>query len=477
MDRQRVSNQMLREAPATRDGRASTRRALARRAGQLVASGVTLAALAACGGSASNAQLAQGAAPAGKVVELTVHGQATSDGEGYDKNVAAFNEKYAGRYHATHLQITGSLYTVQETEFASGTAADLYYAHTSNLKHQEYAIKGVAKQLDEFITRDKAFKLTDWPQRAIDVMKIIDGKFFGLPVRGQVSWQFLFWNRDMLRRVGIAEPTPSWTLDDLIAAAKKLQQPGNSDFYPIAYGGINGYERVVAEVRRYGGEFFEVAAGAGKKCMLDAAPCQQALRWYYDNTKAGLLAPRQWGPAEFGQGKSAFLFGHLAGQRGTVANNAKGAFEWTFDIVPKGTGGRRGGFLSIDMSQMWTSTKNPDGAWELLKWITNRQSGINIALQPVGSLTPGYRRDVYCSDELLNDSRFPKSAMKANCDNFDQPETYVYPANLRLVTSDGYQPILDKYINDFCDLKQEPTPSVIHQMTQEIQQVLDQPRI
>ena len=72
--------------------------------------------------------------------------------------------------------------------------------------------------------------------------------------------------------------------------------------------------------------------------------------------------------------------------------------------------------------------------------MTTKQSGVNIALQPVGSLTPGYRKDVYCADELLNDARYPKSAMQANCDNFEQPDTYVSPANLRLVAPSGFSP-------------------------------------
>ena len=454
-----------------------TRRAAFRAPGQAATGGLALTALAACGGPSETGATGQGAAPSGKLVELIAHGQGMSDGEGYDKNVAAFNKAYEGKYKATHVQNTGDNYVVQETEFASGTGADLYYAHTSNLKHQEYAIKGVAKQLDSFVNKDKNFKLSDWTSRAQDVMKIIDGKLFVIPIRGQVSWLFLYWNRDMLRKAGIPEPTPNWTLDDLIANAKKLVQPGNNDFFPIAYGGNNGFERVVAEVRRWGGEFFEVPSGAGKKCMLDSAPCQQAIKWFYDNTRQGVFAPRTWGPAEFGLGKSAFVFGHLAGQRATVANNAKGAFEWTFDIVPKGVNSRRGGFLSIDMQQMWTGTKSPEGSWELLKWLTSKQSGVNIALQPVGSLTPGYRKDVYCADELLNDARFPKSAMKANCDNFEQPDTYVYPANLRLTQPGAIQDVLNTYMNDFMDQKQEPTPANIKQMTTEIQQVLDQPRL
>ena len=447
-----------------------TRRAVVQSATTLFAG----TALAACGGPTATDQPA---ASTGKLMELRVHGQGTSDGEGYDKNVASFNKQYEGKFHAVHEQNTGDNYEKQDAEFAGGTGADLYYAHTSNLRHQTYAIRGVAKQLDAFVSKEKTWNLTPWTTRAQDVMKIIDGKLYGIPIRGQVSWLFLFWNKDMLKKAGIPEPTPNWTIDELITNAKKLVQPGQSDFFPIAYGGNNGFERVVAEVRRWGGEFFDVPAGAGKKCTLDSAPCQQAIRWFYDNTKNGIFAPRTYSSAEFGQGKSAFLFGHLAGQRATVANNAKGAFEWTFNIVPKNNTGKRGGFLSIDMSQMWVNTKSPEGSWELLKWLTTKQSGINIALQPVGSLTPGYRKDVYCSDELINDSRFPKSAMQANCDNFEQPDTYVYPSNLRLVGDGGVQPILDRYFNNWMDMKEEPTPATIKEMTSEIQKVLDLPRL
>lgn len=443
-------------------------------AASMVLAGGAIGPIAACGTpDATQAPAAQ----SGPVVELRVHGQGTSDGEGYDKNVASFNRQYDGKYRATHIQNTGDNYVAQDTAFAAGTAADLYYAHTSNLRHQSYAIKGVARQLDAFASKDKSFNINAWTTRAQEVMKIVDGKLYGLPIRGQVSWLFLYWNKDMLRKAGIPEPSANWTLDDLIGHAKKLHQPGSTDFYPIGYGGANGFERVAAEVRRWGGEFFEASSGAGKKCMMDAAPCVQAIRWFHDNTKAGLFAPRTWSAAEFGQGKTAFLFGHLAGQRATVANNAKGAFEWTFNIVPRGAGGKRGGFLSIDMQQMWVNTKSPDGSWELIKWLTSKQSGTNIALQPVGSLTPGYRKDVYCSEELINDARFPKSAMQANCDNFEQPDTYVYPHNLRLQGDGHIQPILDRYMNGFLDLQMEPTPATVKEMTAEIQKVLDMPRL
>src|SRR3954452_8721481 len=78
-----------------RRARMDTRRALMGKAGRLLAGGVTLGLLAACGGSTGTTGSGEGAAPSGKVAELRVHGQGTSDGEGYDKNVAAFNQQYA----------------------------------------------------------------------------------------------------------------------------------------------------------------------------------------------------------------------------------------------------------------------------------------------------------------------------------------------------------------------------------------------
>ena len=173
----------------------------------------------------------------------------------------------------------------------------------------------------------------------------------------------------------------------------------------------------------------------------------------------------------------AMYWGRLAGERGTIDTNAKGAFQWTFNVMPKGPTGKRGGFLSVDMSQVATSSKNKDQAWEFLKHITGRQSGINLAMQPDGSLTPGFRKDVYCSDTLLNDARFPRTGMRANCDNIDQPDTYVFPHNFRLPGPGHIQEILNKYINPYMDGLKEPTGAEMKELNTEVQRVLDMPRM
>lgn len=440
------------------------------------AAGLSATVLAACAPGASGGGGEGAPAASGKVVELRAHARVGSEKDGYQKSIDAFNQQFAGKYKATYEGLGADYYTPLDTNLAGGTAGDLHYAHTSNLKYQEYAVKGVAVPLDPFISKDKSFKLDAWPARAQEAMKVVDSKVFGLPIRGQVSWLFMYWNRDMLNKNGIPEPTPDWTMDIMLQHARRLVQPGNSEFFPVGYS-WGSFETAVANVRRFGGEFFEPGNGAGKKCVMDSAASVQAIKWFYDNIKAGLFAPRTWAANEFGQGKMAFYFGRLAGERGTVANTAQNGFQWTFDVVPKGPTGKRGGYLSVDMSQVNSSTKDKDAAWELLKWMTNRDSGVNLALQPDGSLTPGFRKDVYCDDRLLKDPRFPASAMKANCDNIEQPDGYSFPANFRLTQPGAIQEVMNKYLNDIADQKQEPTPAIMKQMTGEIQQILDLPRL
>jgi hypothetical protein len=67
--------------------------------------------------------------------------------------------------------------------------------------------------------------------------------------------------------------------------------------------------------------------------------------------------------------------------------------------------------------------------------------------------------------------------MQANCNNLEQVDGFTYPANFRLVVPGGVNEVVTKYTNDFGSLVQEPTPAIMREMTQEIQRILDQPRI
>jgi hypothetical protein len=274
----------------------------------------------------------------------------------------------------------------------------------------------------------------------------------------------------------IRQYVENWTMDDLLRYATQLTKRAGGEV--TTYGlmtQVDNFEQTVAWIRRWNAEFWEPVV-AGKKVLLDSAPAAAAYKWLYDAYKGGIINPR-FDYADFGAGKVAMVAHRLAGERATIAKAVGESFKWTWQFMPKGAGGRQGGYLSIDTEQLTSTSKAPDQAWEVLKWITDKESGVQYALQSQGSLTPGFRKDSYCSDELLNDPRFPKSGMKANCDNIDNPESYTYPHNFRLTQDGAIQPTVNKYLNDIADLKQEPTPAIMRELTSEIQKILDMPRL
>lgn len=429
-----------------------------------------LAACAAPGSAPSATDAGAGSGADGKTVEIRVHARGGTEDEAFTKRLRAFTEKNP-KIKAVYEGLP-DYYTALQTQIAGGTVGDLIYAHTSNMRYQEFAVKSVAKNIDPFIAKDK-FNLKAWPDKAIEALKSMDGKMYGLPTRGQIAWMYLVYNKDLLQREGVPEPTENWTMDDLLRYATQLTKRAGAEV--TTYGlmtQVNNFEQTAAWIRRWNGEFWDPVT-AGKKVLLDSAPAVAAFKWLNDGYRGGIINPT-FDYADFGSGKVAMVAHRLAGERATIARAVGESFKWTWQFMPKGAGGRQGGYLSIDTEQITTGSKAPDQAWEVLKWITDKDSGVEYALQTQGSLTPGFRKDVYCDDRLINDPRFPKDAMQVNCMNPDKPEGYTWQANLRQTE---LQTALEQYTLKIPTGEWNPTASALREVTRELQVIADMPRL
>jgi ABC-type glycerol-3-phosphate transport system substrate-binding protein len=384
----------------------------------------------------------------------------TSEQEAFTKRSDQFNQANPS-LHVDFESLTGDYYTPLKTRIAAGEPPDVYYAHTSNMAYQNFATGGTALQIDDLIAKNKV-DLTQWFPQGIAALKL-SGKMYGLPVRGQVSWLFMYYNNDLLKKAGINPPTPDWSLDDLVSAGKQLTKSAGSTVDTWGLGPSNfGYEGTCGHVRRWNGEYWNPSSGPGTTCTLDSDECVTSMEWAWNLMfKDKIMAPTStdiW--ATWGKNKLAIVIEQLAGSRATALQNANKQFEWGLQVMPKGPTGRRGGFLSTDTLQISKATKSPDAAFSLLTWFTNKDTGIAAALQSTGSLTPGFRPDVYCAPELINDARFPKQAMQANCDNASVNESYTYPANFRI---NEINTIMGQYEGNIWSGKQEPTTSYMKQ--------------
>src|SRR2546423_8145454 len=110
-------------------------------------------------------------------------------------------------------------------------------------------------------------------------------------------------------------------------------------------------------------------------------------------------------------------------------------------ISPQGPTGRSGGVWVPDGMQISTQSKNQDEAYLALKWFTDHDTGLALALQKSQgvSTTPGARPDVYNDPKFLTNDLYPKIFQELDRDSNQLGENYQdqIPANYRLTEIDG----------------------------------------
>lgn len=126
----------------------------------------------------------------------------------------------------------------------SDSAPDIFFNWADALMIQ-YARADVSAPLDEYMEKDPELKDNFLPS-ILDAAKV-DGKYYGIPVRG-VQPIVLFYNKKVLSDNGIEAPT---TFDEFCDACEKLKSAG---LMPIALGGgdqwptLNWYSVIYQQV-------------------------------------------------------------------------------------------------------------------------------------------------------------------------------------------------------------------------------------
>ncbi len=153
--------------------------------------------------------------------DATADGPVTLTLAGWSLSTTPEFKTLADGFHKVDPNVTVELkeydatnYDTQMTaDLAAGKAPDIYVQ--KNLKNfstyqsgnQLLDVSDVAGKLD----KDKTGGLSDYA---------VDGKTYAIPYR-QDSW-VLFYDKDLFKKAGVADPDGSWTWDDYDAAAKKL---------------------------------------------------------------------------------------------------------------------------------------------------------------------------------------------------------------------------------------------------------------
>jgi multiple sugar transport system substrate-binding protein len=390
----------------------------------------------------------------------------SAEEEAFTKRVPQFMEKHPN-IRLDYNALPGDYLQVIRTHAAAGTLADAVYMQ--NLLFEGLAAGGSIQAIDKLVQRDKV-DLKQWYEGGVNALKM-DGKLFGLPARGQIGYCFLFYNRDAMTQAGVREPTEAWSLDDLVAAAEKLTVRDGSRFgYNTQWG---NFQHTLAAIRRWGGDLL---SPDGKKCTADSPQALQAIQWHWELWhRRQVMSTKPFSAADFGNGSNIMAGQMLAGARSDLKNASKDAFKWSMVLMPKGPTGKIGAELSVAPTGLSSQSKVSDGAWEVVKFFTDKETGVQLGLQTRGSNTPGMRRDVYCDERLLADASYPREMLDRVCKAMDNASTITYSVAHNFRQTEVNQ-VVTKHMNAIRDNAVAPSAATMRTMTTEVQAVLDLPR-
>jgi ABC-type glycerol-3-phosphate transport system substrate-binding protein len=405
-------------------------------------------------------------------VTIKITARQTPEQDMWPVRVPAFQQAHP------HITVEPDLHAgnIQEKTaalIASDSIGDVVHTHPSAAQPQRLFLGGSMRALDAYAGKDK-LDLKQWYPQAVEAGRL-DGKLISLPFKGKMATVALFYNQTLFEQGGLKPPDLNTGLTDLTELAVKLTRPDGSQW------GMAGVlpkdnRSLTGTMRRWN---TQPLSADQRKAVLDTQEARAAWQWYYDAFhRRKFMDPLANAAQLFREGKAAMLLNLDFNQKTSIqpAAEAQG-FTYSATLAPKGPTGRRGGIWIPDALQLSTSTPNPDEAWLALKWFTDKETGLALAMQKSQgtSTTPGARPDVYNDPRFLDHPVFPRLLQELDRDANALPEDYRggIPHNYKIPELNQ---VLGAAVDKVWKNEAEPTPSFLEALNDELQNVLDLPR-
>lgn len=284
-------------------------------------------------------------------------------------------------------QLTQKL-TVQ---FTAGSATPDVFMYRPLQEGKLFYKNGWVQPLDEYSNKDAAYDFADFSKSSIGSVTV-DGKLAGIPII--TEQEILYYRKDLLKNAGLDVPK---TLDELVAAVKKLHDPSKEMYGFVARGQRSP---LVTQVSSFlyseGADFMN-----GDKATINTPEAVKAFTTYgsllRDFGPPGVLN-MSW-PQAFGifaQGKVAFMTdANSLYQNVTDPSKSKVSDQVGFAVFPGGKAGSKPYSITSWGLAMNSKAANKDAAWEFIKWASSKE--IVLKTQQAGN--PGARASVWDKPE------------------------------------------------------------------------------
>lgn len=400
-------------------GNVPTRRAAIAGAGQLLVAGL----LAACGAGTTGGQPEQPAQRTAAPASITFMNRGGREAFAvHDKVVAAFMEKNPTIKVSTEPVVEGSWSAKLTTLLASGTAPDTVMCAFGDFL--SFCKRGDLVELESYLAKDREVRSADWIPLALESMKY-KGKIFNMPYNG--GTYALFFNKEIFDKAKTKYPDDTWTWDKYIEVATQLTTDAKGVHAHEA--GFDGYNVVT-----YGSHNIqsdpswwywvwtngaEVFASSNKEANFKDAKVLDAIQWIADTHKRRIwpsVLVKDATTVGIRTGNAAMAtWGHWQ-----VARVRTDPFKWDVAPMPKTKDGRRIALGWYSGNGMVRGTKQPDAAWEFLKFFGG---GPGQRLLGLDGLTLPAVRKVAESDEIMKTA--PPDNQRAFLTEIDRAKIHI----------------------------------------------------
>ena len=302
----------------------------------------------------------------------------------------------------------------------------------------------------------------------------VDNKIYALPFKGKMGTIGFFYNQTLLEQAGQKVPDANTTINEIGEIAAKVTKPDGS-VVGLAGNLPKAASTMISTIRRWNAELL---SKDWMKVQLDTQQARDAFSWYYDAFHRRKFMDPALNPQNtFNEGKAAFMITVDVSQEKskTLAAAQAQGFKWGAMLAPKGPTGRRGGYWVPDAIQLFSNSTEPDAAWQLVKWLTNKDTGLALAQQksPGVSTTPGARPDVYNDPKFLDHELFPRYLQELERDANLLNEPFQVPGNFKIPE---FNAALAAQVDKIWKNEADPNPSFMKSLNDELQNILNLPR-
>jgi multiple sugar transport system substrate-binding protein len=291
------------------------------------------------------------------------------------------------------------------TQIIGGSPPDIFTAYNIDI-FRTLCEKKALLDLTPYIQKYKVDMTDFWSQQK-PYLYYDDGKIYGLP--DNLTDLVLYYNKRLFNEAGIAIPSDTWTLEDMLTAAKKLTKRDPNSGRTKQYG-IYYWKRIQPIIWQFGGQLY---TDDRKKCILDSPESLAGIQFLYDlqfkhHVMPSLAEENQitnlgnWGGAMnlFAAEKVAMLVG---GRYMTIIYRQQKDLDWSISPLPLGKFPTNHALSKAFIIPY--NAKHPEESFRFVKFLADRDD--QLIVSRTGEGIP-CRISVATSAEFLYNPAFPK---------------------------------------------------------------------